>query len=1065
MAIFRGVGSVGDVADNSLLEEITAQAEAAEASATAAANSATSALNTELTSASFSTSDGVLTLTKQDNETVTTDLDGRFHIIGTDIPNADISEASVTQHQSALSITESQINDLQSYITDYTVTQSDVTAHQAALSITESQISNLQSYLTSFDITEQTDPKYLRSDANDTTTGTITAAGLIVDTDTLYVDATNNRVGIGTTSPIAPLQVNGTIYAEGGTFDAPDDGNDPSGSDNIDNVAFVMPRNNKLGFWHDGYFRSLLHQDPQGVTQIGQINTNYITAIKLNCGTSGDVTIQNTDGDAGLTVQGALTASSLAYPTADGTNGQVIVTDGNGTLSFTDQSGGIALSDLSVSGTEGTASGDGGIAYNNSTGVFTYTPPDLSSYLTSFDITTQTDPKYLRSDGNDTTTGTITAVGLNTSGQIISQRTDNNAGLVLKSSDTDAQSGPVANFIRNNAEAGATGDALGHIRFMGQDSDSDSQRYASITAHIEDPTDASHDGGLDIAVAYNAQMKNRISIKHVSDQSSVVINEAGDDVDFRVESDTNQNALFLRGSDGNVGIGKNDPSTALDVNGTITATGLVSSSITYPTSDGSSGQALITDGSGNLSFSSIGGAWTSHSSGETTYSDQVGMGSFFHLDEAFVEITDDSTDGSTLIPQFAIRTNTTTSKPVFFTVNDDSDLQIKTNENDGEIVFVSGSNERLRIHEDGNIGVGIANPQYKLDVNTGSFRAGGLIYPTSDGTNGQVLVTNGSGTLSFADQSGGGSGLSDIVEDTTPQLGGNLDCQNKEIQNTGKISGGSGAELSYYVFNNDVDTGISNLDLNSATGNDCISLITGGTHAMFVNASQQVGFAAGTHAAPSITFKDDTDTGISNSTANTLDFSVGGNDKMRLDSSGKLLIGTTSTGSYFATVRANGRIEGTGFVGNSNSSLFTQGGNMGGATIEVRSYTSYSSSAQNLVSFQGSTGSVRGSITMAGISTQYNTTSDERMKENIQDAGDAGAKIDAIRIRQFDWKEGGVHQDFGVIAQELNQVAPEAVAQGFAEEDMWSVDYSKLVPTLIKEIQSLRARVAELESE
>ena len=44
--------------------------------------------------------------------------------------------------------------------------------------------------------------------------------------------------------------------------------------------------------------------------------------------------------------------------------------------------GGIALTDLSV-GAEGSASGDGAIAYNNTTGVFTYTPPDLSGYLTS----------------------------------------------------------------------------------------------------------------------------------------------------------------------------------------------------------------------------------------------------------------------------------------------------------------------------------------------------------------------------------------------------------------------------------------------------------------------------------------------------------------------------------------------------------------------------------------------------------------------------------------------------------------------------------------------------------
>ena len=99
-------------------------------------------------------------------------------------------------------------------------------------------------------------------------------------------------------------------------------------------------------------------------------------------------------------------------------------------------SGGIALTDLSV-GTPNSASGSGAISYNNSTGEFKYTPPDLSSYstfsgsyndltnkptiptnnnqltngagyITSFDITTQTDSKYLRSDTDDTTSGVLT---------------------------------------------------------------------------------------------------------------------------------------------------------------------------------------------------------------------------------------------------------------------------------------------------------------------------------------------------------------------------------------------------------------------------------------------------------------------------------------------------------------------------------------------------------------------------------------------------------------------------------------------------------------------------------
>jgi hypothetical protein len=106
-----------------------------------------------------------------------------------------------------------------------------------------------------------------------------------------------------------------------------------------------------------------------------------------------------------------------------------------------------------------------------------------------------------------------------------------------------------------------------------------------------------------------------------------------------------------------------------------------------------------------------------------------------------------------------------------------------------------------------------------------------------------------------------------------------------------------------------------------------------------------------------------------------------------------------------------------------------------------------------------------GSIQTAGSATAYNTSSDERLKKNIQDAADAGSKIDAIKVRQFDWKVDDSHQDYGMVAQELQPVAPEAVWEPESADEMKGVDYSKLVPMLVKEIQSLRARVAELEGE
>ena len=60
-----------------------------------------------------------------------------------------------------------------------------------------------------------------------------------------------------------------------------------------------------------------------------------------------------------------------------------------------------------------------------------------------------------------------------------------------------------------------------------------------------------------------------------------------------------------------------------------------------------------------------------------------------------------------------------------------------------------------------------------------------LTLPSNDGDTNQVLITDGSGNLSFSSVSAAsGAGLSNVVEDTTPQLGGNLDVQTNNIVST-----------------------------------------------------------------------------------------------------------------------------------------------------------------------------------------------------------------------------------------------------------------------------------------
>ena len=161
---------------------------------------------------------------------------------------------------------------------------------------------------------------------------------------------------------------------------------------------------------------------------------------------------------------------------------------------------------------------------------------------------------------------------------------------------------------------------------------------------------------------------------------------------------------------------------------------------------------------------------------------------------------------------------------------------------------------------------------------------------------------------------------------------------------------------------------------------------------------------------------------------------------MTLDASGNLLVGTT--------VATGGLLSGFNAIIN------------GGATYTNIGHSSGTGSGSTYIQFAYA-GTTIGSIAQSGTTAVlYNITSDQRLKENIADAASASALIDAIQVRQYDWKSDGSHQRYGFIAQELVTVAPEAVHQPADPEEMMAVDYSKLVPMLVKEIQDLRKRLA-----
>jgi hypothetical protein len=186
--------------------------------------------------------------------------------------------------------------------------------------------------------------------------------------------------------------------------------------------------------------------------------------------------------------------------------------------------------------------------------------------------------------------------------------------------------------------------------------------------------------------------------------------------------------------------------------------------------------------------------------------------------------------------------------------------------------------------------------------------------------------------------------------------------------------------------------------------------------------------------------------------ASAMTFVTNNTERARITSGGNLLVGKTADDNTTAGVQvvAGGAIT---LVRNSASNC-----------VQINK----KGNAGDLMAFYYNDATVVGTITNSSTNTAYNTSSDRRLKENIAPAPSASSDIDAIQIVSHDWKSApGEHVKYGVVAQDLHVVAPQAVSpgdDGTEIERTWGVDYSKLVPMLIKEVQSLRARVAALEA-
>jgi hypothetical protein len=177
-------------------------------------------------------------------------------------------------------------------------------------------------------------------------------------------------------------------------------------------------------------------------------------------------------------------------------------------------------------------------------------------------------------------------------------------------------------------------------------------------------------------------------------------------------------------------------------------------------------------------------------------------------------------------------------------------------------------------------------------------------------------------------------------------------------------------------------------------------------------------------------------------------------ERMRINSSGDLLVGTTDTGLTtgngikFKPAGGGAGIATMGLVGNSSS------GGQGAYHLYSTSLSQY----QFYVLYDG---------TIAARNTSITSLSDQSEKTNIKDLETGLNQVLALKPRRFDWKNGEGSNVAGFIAQEVESILPDLVKPYKISdtEEKLGLKMGDMIPTMVKAIQELKAELDSVKAE
>ena len=193
-----------------------------------------------------------------------------------------------------------------------------------------------------------------------------------------------------------------------------------------------------------------------------------------------------------------------------------------------------------------------------------------------------------------------------------------------------------------------------------------------------------------------------------------------------------------------------------------------------------------------------------------------------------------------------------------------------------------------------------------------------------------------------------------------------------------------------------------------------------------------------------------------------MQFKTNGSERMRIDSSGDTSMGVTSVydGSRLSVEKA-GKVASFFTTSTFTQDIINIGNKNGGYSSKPLRFWNGDP--------EGS-GSIVGEVVCSTTATSYNTSSDYRLKENVNYDFDATTRLKQLKPARFNFIADANTTVDGFLAHEVSDIVPEAITGTKDEVDgegnpvYQSIDQSKLVPLLVATIKELEARIEALEN-